>query len=615
VPRWPAVGEALRIEWRETEEQAEASVSIARALSARIFLVYGALCVVGVLGQLLIVWRSSGLACCAAVLGVFLALFAYFFCKAYWNHRAKVAPATVRGWIAKHARRAEGFREPARDDEEGTPRFVVLGEEWLETGSKDSGELRMHWSAVTRVSRSREGHVSLLARRGSVGLFVPAWAFEADEQRAQFIAYARSKIASARLPLAVPQEFEPVFPEIALSIPFSWSASRHAYRLDAVACVGFVVLAFTVSISLVMLLMPHSSSEVGAWVWGLVLFAPPSLTALWTISWVRAFVYRGALMRHVVHQLRFNERGVSFASAIRSWTRPWSLVTVVDKPYLKTIAFNEVTVAKATFSERELARILEWKYGANAPAPVAPVAPKKKRTLILWVVLIAMFVGVYYLVTKDETALAPQIDQPEPAVATCALEPSVLAGVRLQHRGYQSSCYDLTLSEGSALIACAAVPSRTLDRVAIVVRPGARRVSVWLRHGGEWADAGTIARWEGDYLPFFDDNLELYARQLGVGEAPEILVSIDAQTGVVVRRYVSLVTLQYDVQPRVWWTILAGDNVACWKQDVDIPIEDAAESTNRLSIESEDPIPAGAAPVGTYQLGDLVRYDVFAADR
>lgn len=617
--------ETFRIEWRETEAQRRAATGIATQYAARWDAIVGALAALAALAHFYLAVTSTGTMCFTIAFGVVCARQAFSRLRAYSSARSRVSADTVRSWIEARARRAEGFREPAREDAGGVPLFVSLGPAWLELGSKGCGETRLHWSSIRSVVTMRGGHVLLRGQHGTTGALIPAWAFEASEQRAQFIEQARARAAAARVPYEAPGAFEAESPAFAISLPYSFASSRLAYRKELGTSADLVLfgLAATSSVAAV---IPSALFEVlpdGAW--GALLGAGPLIAAVWSASWVHALAHRAQLRRHVVQHLRFSESGVEYASAIASWTRSWDAVSVVERPYLKTIVIDGVALPRSSFSDSQLARVRAWKLGAVPDANVMPpfsAAPPRQgwKVLGIWVVLILMFAAVYHLVTSEDDPPPPEVTTVLPE-ASCALPVSQLPGVALPHD--PDACAELTFPDDpgnpSVMSVCAELPHPLVDRVAIVVRPSDQRAIAWLRDRGVWREAGTVARWTSDEQPFFDGRIALTALQLGEGSAPEILVSIDAPSGLTTRRYLSAVALHLDLTPRVWWTIVIGEagERACWSylvaasHDPD-PTYYVAPA---IVLHGHESAPFDAVPPRSYAPAELVTRDVFSDER
>lgn len=292
----------VRVEWRETPEQAQAALAVAgRWLARRHAVLAGAFALVALLALALPDW------CARLAIALPFAWLSYAFGAAYRRRAPRVDSRAVRAWIeSARGKHTEGFREPASEIDSGELAHVEVDREGVEVG-RGAARTRLRWAAVRRFRVHRDGHVLFLGR-AAPGLFVPAWAFGGDAERAMLLDHARALCAAS-----APAETSPPLPRSDDGFEVSAIASLTLARLQRGpstfgSYVWWPLLGYVVGLGVTSALpLALQSVEVAA------LFAAlPHLAAIASLlmtPWGLTLLAARSARRHRVHRVRDERLG------------------------------------------------------------------------------------------------------------------------------------------------------------------------------------------------------------------------------------------------------------------------------------------------------------------
>jgi hypothetical protein len=573
---------SFRIEWRENAEQGVTGAAIAHVWSVR-WLLYAGLAFAA---AALVALALSGDGWSALAAAPLAAMSGFLFHR--WARALEpIDRAKVRAWIvARRAKKNEGFREQAAatDAIEGEVLHTVRADAEGVLWTARSAESRVRWAGITRIALLRAGHVVFVGRAPMGHLLVPAWAFEADEQRALFVAHARAWLRSADPQPRAPESPPALEPrssrEIeldvawtlaslieqlrAVAVPFS---DRAYYAVGTLMLLGFAYLACPPALRAV---VPPSVAIA------LALFA----VALYTSTWVRALRALPGVRGHVRTRARFSELGASFASALQTSVRSWRYVAL--QRLERATLIDGVIVPDAWLAPEDIAEIVRWKDEAAAKEPSQPPpAPKKQRKLVFVMIpAVVAFVALYRIVLSDPPPpIAPLpaesiVDEapyppvvPTPRIA-CDLPERVVPGAPLEQDMAVCARLSETLHEEddvAVIQRCVAVGDATLGAAAVVWHRD--RLALWENIRGSWRFADDLLRWTEHEDPHCD--AVLHAIQLEAGGSPELLVALDcamrpyaiSQENVTTKSR----TLSACGTARCWWTIAIAESRYAWE--------------------------------------------------
>lgn len=609
----------VRVEWRETPEQAQAALAVAgRWLARRHAVLAGAFALVALLALALPDW------CARLAIALPFAWLSYAFGAAYRRRAPRVDSRAVRAWIeSARGKHTEGFREAASEIDSGELAHVEVDREGVEVG-RGAARTRLRWAAVRRFRVHRDGHVLFLGR-AAPGLFVPAWAFGGDAERAMLLDHARALCAAS-----APAETSPPLPRSDDGFEVSAIASLTLARLQRGpstfgSYVWWPLLGYVVGLGVTSALpLALQSVEVAA------LFAAlPHLAAIASLlmtPWGLTLLAARSARRHRVHRVRFSERGVTWSSALWSGTRPWDVATLVIEP--KRVVLDALALPRSGFDADQLGALSSWKSVAP-PAERPPSSSHAFKILLLWLVLIAGFVAVYNLVTQEPPPEPPDLVAPiveeivvEPEPTDCPLaEPVILAGVVRQDDARQCAGLAEALPGPASIRTCVEVDARAS---AAVIEDASGRAA-WIRMGRRWRSAGALVTAEMGLE--CEPTVSARAVDLVAGGAPEILFTMECTSGVdpgpIARRLriLSACGVQ-DRVPTCWWTIPIAMSVwaeGClgWSVGVSAPAVDPTVVRRRgdpLALMLSPALRQITAPVpsGLYALPQLSAYDLRA---